>query len=257
MKKSVKVRLYAGQKLIPGSLWIPETAQAHYLLTVLRLNIGDKLKVFDGCSGEYLAEISEASKKNCVITILEKLRDMAYSPDLWLLFAPVKKDKTDFIIAGATELGVRKIMPVITQRTISERIKKERFEAQAIEAAEQCRRLDIPEISSSLPLENVLKNWPENRILYFMDESGHGECASMAFGRAHPLPAAAILVGPEGGFSEEELQRLRALPFAKGVSLGKRILRAETAVMAALSCWQAQSGDWNPNYSEHVEGEKL
>lgn len=257
MKKNIKVRLYAGQKLAAGSLWTPEAAQAHYLLTVLRLTTGDKIKVFDGCSGEYLAEISEANKKSCVITVHEKLRDMAYSPDLWLLFAPVKKDKTDFIIAGATELGVRKIMPVITQRTISERIKKERFEAQAIEAAEQCRRLDIPEISVSQALESILKNWPENRMLYFMDESGHGECVATAFNLACPLQAAAILVGPEGGFSEEELQQLRALPFAKGVSLGKRILRAETVVMAALSCWQAQSGDWNPNYSEHIEGEKL
>lgn len=244
MKKNVKVRLYAGQKLNTGSEWIPEAAQAHYLLTVLRLTTGDKIKVFDGQSGEYLAEISQANKKNCVIAVGEKLRGMESSPDLWLMFAPVKKDKTDFIIAGATELGVRKILPVITERTISERIKKERFEAQAIEASEQCRRLDIPEITQSQPLEEILKTWPQGRTLYFMDESGKGEDAATVFGAALPQSAAAILVGPEGGFSEDELQRLRSLPFAKGVSLGKRILRAETAVMAALSCWQAQCGDW-------------
>lgn len=245
MKKNIKFRLYAGQRLNFGSQWIPETAQTHYLLNVLRLNVGDEIKVFDGQSGEYLAKISEANKKNCVISIGEKLRNMESGPDLWLMFAPVKKDKTDFIIAGATELGVSKIMPVITRRTISERVKKERFEAQAVEAAEQCRRLDIPEIAQTQQLENILKNWPKNRVLYFMDESGQGENAAKAFGSASPLSAAAILVGPEGGFSEEELQQLRGLPFAKGVSLGKRILRAETAVMASLSCWQSLCGDWN------------
>ncbi len=244
MKKNIKIRLYAGQKLNSGDEWIPEATQTHYLLNVLRLSAGDKLKVFDGQSGEYLAEISQANKKNCAISIGEKLRDMETSPDLWLMFAPVKKDKTDFIIAGATELGASKIMPTITRYTISERIKKERFEAQAIEAAEQCRRLDIPEIAEAQPLENILKNWPQGRILYFMDESRQSEDAAKVFGSAAPLSAAAVLVGPEGGFSEEELQRLRTLPFAKGVSLGKRILRAETAVMAALSCWQAQCGDW-------------
>lgn len=244
MKKSVKVRLFTNQCLNAANEWSPNESQAHYLLNVLRLESGEEVKLFDGQSGEYLGIITQKAKKTCTFRIAEKLRDIEYSPDLWLLFAPVKKDKTDFIIAGATELGVCKIIPVITKHTISERIKKERFEAQVIEAAEQSRRLDIPQVGEAESLENIIKNWPQGRILYFMDETGNGGCITEVFGQASRLQPSAILVGPEGGFSEEELDQLRKLPFAKGVSMGKRILRAETAVQAALSCWQACCGDW-------------
>lgn len=245
MKKAPKIRLFAKNYLSVGMEWIPEESQAHYLLNVIRLTTGGELKVFDNHSGEYLGEIKQTSKKNCVVLIKEKLQEMEQSPDLWLLFAPVKKDKTDFIIAGATELGVSKILPTLTQRTMSERVKKERFEAQVIEAAEQSRRLDIPLVEEAQTLEQILKNWADNRILYFMDETGEGRSVAEVFGQAPRKGPAAILVGPEGGFSEEELQMLRHLPFAQSVSMGKRILRAETAVQAALSCWQAWCGDWN------------
>lgn len=248
MKKTPKIRLYANSPLSIGMEWVPDTGQIHYLLNVLRMENGDELKLFDNQSGEYIGVISQISKKSCVIHILDKTREMERSPDLWLLFAPIKKDKTDFIISGATELGVRKIIPVITKRTISERVKKERFEAQVIEASEQSRRLDVPEITEAYTLEKILKEWPQNRILYFMDESGQGGIIADIFGKADKQQSAAILVGPEGGFSDEELKTLRGLSFACGVSMGKRILRAETAVQAALSCWQALCGDWQKNH---------
>ncbi len=248
MKKNIKPRLFAKQLLQEGILWQPDDAQTHYLLNVLRLRLEDEIKVFDGQSGEYIGQICDIGKKSCSIKILQKIREMSHCPDVWLLFAPVKKDKTDFIIAGATELGVAKILPVMTERTIAERVKKERFEAQVIEAAEQCRRLDIPQILEPQPIKKLLQSWPQERILYFMDETGNGGDIQTVFQKATSA-GAAVLVGPEGGFSEAELQLLRSASFAKGVSMGKRILRAETAVLSALACWQAICGDW-------IEGER-
>ncbi len=243
MSKNIKIRLFSATPLSADIEWLPNDAQSHYLLNVLRLKIGDEIKVFDGQNGEYVGKIVSLSKKNCTVKILQKVRDMKYCPDLWLLFAPVKKDKTDFIIAGATELGVSKIIPTLTKRTITERIKTERYEAQVIEACEQCRRLDVPQISDPQSLEKILETWSQDRILYFMDETGNGGDIQTVFKNASTAKAA-ILVGPEGGFSNEELQLLRQKNFAKAVSLGERILRAETAVHAALSCWQAICGDW-------------
>ncbi len=243
MKKNIKPRLFINENLTLGGVYTLAPAQAHYLLNVLRLNLHDEVKVFDGKNGEFLAQISAAGKKETQITIREKIREMSFSPDVWLLFAPVKKDKTDLIIAGATELGVSKILPTITRRTICERVKTERFQAQVIEAAEQCRRLDVPEVRPAETLENVLKNWPKDRTLFFMDETGNGQNVLKTFA-ADKNSASALLVGPEGGFAEEELNLLRKLDFAKAVSLGKRILRAETAALAALACWQACRGDW-------------
>ena len=242
MRKTPKARLYYPQSLNNRSEVTLSDAPAHYLLNVLRMNCGDEVRLFDGSSGEYTARIEACGKKSCMLRILEKSADFRQSPDLWLLFAPVKKDKTDFIIAGATELGVRKIMPTITKRTISEKIKKEGYEAQVIEAAEQSRRTDIPQVEDAQSLEKILKNWDPARILYFMDETGNGGSICPAFAKGPQ--SAAILVGPEDGFEPGELEMLRGLPYARGVSMGRRILRAETAVMAALSCWQALCGDW-------------
>lgn len=244
MRKPPKVRLFSPATIQLGQEMALEDSGAHYLLNVLRMASGDSLKMFDGQTGEYICEIGQCSKKSCKIIVIEKTREFEQSPDLWLLFAPVKKDKTDFIIASATELGVRKIVPVITKRTISEKIKKERYVAQVVEASEQSRRVDIPEVYEPISLENLLANWDKQRILYFMDETGNGGEISSVFGQALKLCPSAILVGPEGGFEETELELLRKQTFAKGVSMGKRILRAETAVTAALSCWQAQCGDW-------------
>lgn len=237
-----QIRLYIPQRLTLHQKVVLEENQSHYLMHVMKLKKADTINCFDNQSGEYTCEVVEISKKQITVEVITQIKLYQQVPDIWLLFAPVKKDNTDFIIQKATELGVRKIIPVQTRYTISERIKKERFEAQAIEASEQCRRVDIPEIDDMIKFEDILQKWDKNRILYYMDETLNGVQVKKSFAEA-PAPCA-FLVGPEGGFSDKELQQLRQLPFAKGVCLGQRILRAETAVVAALACWQALSGDW-------------
>lgn len=237
-----KIRLYIPQNLSEGQSITLDDSQSHYLCNVMKIATGDLLYCFDNMNGEYECKVTEAHKKHCELKILRKSNDYYQVPDVWLLFAPVKKDNTDFIIQKATELGVRKIIPVITDYSISNKIKKERFEANAIEASEQCRRTDIPKIEDAIKLNDLLHKWDSSRTLYFMDETLNGENVASVFSKSN-IPCA-ILVGPEGGFSPEELSYLRKLPYAQAVSLGKRILRAETAVVAALSIWQALKGDW-------------
>ncbi len=241
MNTKIKTRLYINQNLETSDVIILEGEQLHYLNHVLRVCDGDKIAVFDGQNGEFEFEVLKAGKKSINLNKISKLRNFYLPPDLWLLFAPVKKDKTDFIIQKAGELGVRKVIPVITERTICERIKIERYQAQIIEACEQCHRVDIPEIEYPIQLNELVKKWGD-RNLFFMDESGNGENIYTAF--CGKLSSSAILVGPEGGFSPKEFELLRNLPFAKGVSMGQRILRAETAVTASIACWQAMCGDW-------------
>lgn len=197
--------------------------------------------MFDGSSGEYKAEITDLNKRAVTALLTEKVCEMQKSPDIWLLFAPLKKDKTDIVVQKATELGVRKIIPVQTAYTNAEKVRTERFELQAAEAAEQCRRLDIPDISAALSLDKALENWDNERTLFFLDERGLGKKVRETMLNS---PKAAVLVGPEGGFSLAEAEKLRKLPFVKSISLGSRILRAETVVIAALSCWQSINGDW-------------
>lgn len=246
---AARIRLYIETPLQSEQELELNESQGHYLLNVMKLAPGDLFNGFDGRSGEYEISILEAAKKRCRVKVGNLLKKFQSIPDIWLLFAPVKKDQTDFIIQKAVELGVRKIIPVITRHTISERVKKERFAAQSIEAAEQCRRVDIPEIEDAISLEKLLSRWDKSRRLYYMDETRNGQPVRKAFAEA--AAPAAILVGPEGGFSAEELNRLRHSDFAFGVTLGPRILRAETAVAAALSCWQALSGDW----ADYTEGD--
>lgn len=241
MSTKIKTRLYINQNLEISELIIPAEEQLHYLNNVLRVCNGDKIALFDGQNGEFEFEICKTGKKDITLKKIQKLCNFYLPPDLWLLFAPVKKDKTDFIIQKAGELGVRKVIPVITERTICERIKIERYQAQIIEACEQCHRVDIPEIEYPIHLIELMQQW-QNRKLFFMDESGNGENICTAF--SEKQSPSAILVGPEGGFSEKEFELLRNLPFAKGVSMGQRILRAETAVTASIACWQAICGDW-------------
>ncbi len=243
LKKTAKIRLFVEESsLCPEEQILLPEKQSHYLQNVMKHNIGSRILCFDGKSGEYECELVECGKKACRIKVLQKTKDFYACPDIWLLFAPVKKDQTDFIIQKATELGVGKIVPVITERTISDKVKKERFMLQAVEACEQCRRVDVPEIEEAVPLDKLLSGWNTERKLYFMDETGSGKNIREAFASA-AVPAA-VLVGPEGGFSEKELEKLRKQPYTEAVTMGKRILRAETAVAAALSCWQALSGDW-------------
>ena len=239
------LRLFVNQLIELNKRLTLDEKQTHYLANVMKAKTGDRVGVFDGKTGEYECKISEITRKSCSIEVVKKLKEFYQVPDVWLLFAPLKKDNTDFIIEKATELGARKIMPVITQRTISEKVKLERFVMQSIEASEQCGRLDLPEISDALKLEKVLKDWDKNRVLFFMDESRLGKNIIDVFEeKGLKGKSCAILVGPEGGFTEAEFAMLRKLDFVKPISLGKRILRAETAAITALSCFQATLGDF-------------
>ncbi len=243
MPKTSKIRLYIDAKDIKTGQIIETTKdQSHYLLSVMRLVDGEKILVFNGVSGEFEGQVCIKGKKDINLQITKKTKDFSASPDVWLIFPPLKKDCTDFVIEKATELGVSKIIPVITRYTIAEKVKTQRWEAQTIEAAEQSRRVDIPEISMPVTLSDLLSNWNPERRLFFMDETGNGQNFYQALQKAKaPI---ALLVGPEGGFSEQELKMLKSYNFTNGISLGPRILRAETAAVAALSCWQLIQGDW-------------
>ena len=232
-------RLFVREALGEGARVELDAGQVNYLGNVLRLSEGAELLVFDGSSGEWLARIAEAGKKRMVLAVERRTREAEAIPDVWLAFAPVKRNETDWLVEKATELGAARLIPVITQRTIVERVKLERLEAIAIEAAEQCGRTRLPEISEPLPLPHLLRHRDASRALYFADEEG-GEPAARAFA---PGPAV-ILTGPEGGFTDEERALIRAAPNAVPVSLGPRILRAETAALAALAAYMAVAGDW-------------
>lgn len=237
-------RLYISEELNLGKSITLNENQTHYLKNVVKYALNDILSCFDNKNGEFLCQISAINKKNIVLTVIKKTKDFTGSPDIWLLFAPLKKDKTDFVIEKATELGCRAILPVITKHTITANIKIERYIAQSIEAAEQCRRTDLPQVIPPASLEDTLKNWEKDRILYFMDETLESQ-NFLDLLTQNKSKKAAVLIGPEGGFSPEELTYLRKLPFAKGATLGPRILRAETAATAALACWQMIAGDWS------------
>lgn len=216
-----------------------DAGQANYLGNVMRLGEGAELLVFDGSSGEWLARIAEAGKKRMALDVERRVREPEAIPDVWLAFAPVKRNQTDWLVEKATELGVAKLIPVMTQRTIAERVKLERLEAIAVEAAEQCGRTRLPVIEEPLRLRKLLETRDAGRTLYFADEGG-GQAAASAF-KAGP---ALIMTGPEGGFTDEERSAIRAAPNAVPVSLGPRILRAETAALAALAAYMAVAGDW-------------
>ena len=234
-------RLYVETPLGNGASLTLDGAAANYLGNVLRLGAGAQLKLFDDATGEWLAEVVEAGTKRVTVTIVQHMRPREPVPDLWLLFAPVKRGPIDWIVEKATELGVARLLPVITQRTIVDRLNLDRLRANTIEAAEQCERTALPRLDPPEKLGAVLRAWPEDRSLYFADETGGEPFASAASAGGK----AAILIGPEGGFTEEERAAIRALPAATGVSLGPRILRAETAAVAAVSLWMAAAGDWS------------
>ncbi|MEM9784145.1 MAG: 16S rRNA (uracil(1498)-N(3))-methyltransferase [Pseudomonadota bacterium] len=231
--------------------------QAHYLLRVMRLQPGARVRAFTGTEGEWLAEIAEAAKREATLRLIERLRAPTLPPDLWLCFAPIKKARTDFIVEKAVELGCRRIRPVLTRNTNAERVRTDRLAAHAVEAAEQCGLVYVPEIAEPVTLDVLLDRWPDGRRLMICDERAAG------FGRTDPadLPAAAealrgagagdpgdagwaVICGPEGGFSDAEAARLAAMPGAVAVSLGPRVLRADTAAVAAIALWQSVLGDW-------------
>ena len=217
--------------------------QAHYLFAVMRLGQGDAFAVFNGKDGEWRAVVREAGKRGGILECTDVLRPLALPPDLWLLFAPVKKARTDFIVEKAVEMGVRRILPVQTEFTNSERIRRDRLQAHATEAAEQCGATFVPEVAELRPLRATLDAWPADRPLMWCDEALARTPAPIPEGPARP-DRGAIVIGPEGGFSATERARLGALPAAFPVRLGPRILRADTAAVAALTLWQLRFGDW-------------
>jgi 16S rRNA (uracil1498-N3)-methyltransferase len=231
-------RLYVRQALREGALVTLDAMQANYLGNVLRLGAGAELLLFDGETGEWLARIAEAAKKRMSLSIGRKTREPEIIPDLWLAFAPVKRAQTDWLVEKATELGAARLVPVMTQRTVAERVRLDRLESIAIEAAEQCGRTRVPQIIAPMPLRRLVEELDPARHFYFADENG-GEPLTSACEEG----PAVILVGPEGGFTEEERAFVRASG-ATAISLGPRILRAETAALAAIAGYMAIAGDW-------------
>ncbi|MGH6783852.1 MAG: 16S rRNA (uracil(1498)-N(3))-methyltransferase [Sphingomicrobium sp.] len=232
-------RLCVDPPLSPGVAVGLDAAQANYLSNVLRLKEGAEVLLFDGESGEWLARVVEAGKRRMILAVVEPTRAQEAVPDLALAFAPVKKGKIEFLVEKAVELGVARLEPVITRRTIVDKVNLERMRSHIVEAAEQCGRTALSAISEPVKLEAYLKALDPARTLYFADETG-GEPAATAF---QPGPAT-ILIGPEGGFTPEEAEAIRGLPNARAISLGPRILRAETAALAAVTAYMALAGDW-------------
>ena len=234
-------RLFIDMPLAPDAAPMIDGAAAHYLLNVMRLKIGAPILLFDNRSGEWLARIADVGKRSLTVRIDHQTRPIEQVPDLWLCFAPVKKARLDWIIEKATELGVARLLPVITERTIVERVKRERLEAQIVEACEQCGRTALPVLGEPIKLAQLLADWPADRALLFADEAGGLPLSAVDA----PAPAA-ILTGPEGGFTARERDLLLANPKVRRIALGPRILRAETAAIAALGLWMARQPRWQP-----------
>jgi 16S rRNA (uracil1498-N3)-methyltransferase len=232
-------RLFVDQPLGPGMVLPLDGPPANYLANVMRMKSGDPVRLFDNRTGEWAAELVDAGKRAVTLKLRERLREMEAVPDLWLLFAPIKKGRIDWLIEKATELGIARLQPVITHRTIVDRLNLDRLRAHAIEAAEQCDRTTLPELDEPVKLASLLGEWPADRALLFADETGGEPLA-----RVVPPGPAAILIGPEGGFTPQEREAIRAVAGAVGVSLGPRILRAETAAAAAIAAWMTIAGDW-------------
>jgi len=240
-------RLYVDAGLGPETRLALEPSQAHYLAHVMRLGPGDGVILFNGRDGEWFAVIEMVGKNGCPVRIERLLRRQEKESGPWLAFAPVKKSQTDFIVEKATELGASRLCPVFTQNTNSARINLDRMRANAVEASEQCQRLTVPDIDEPVTLERLMAGWPLGRRLLVLDETGAGQPIARALedlrgGNGGLSPDCGFLTGPEGGFDAAELDALRKLDFATGVGLGPRVLRAETAAIAALSCWQALLG---------------
>lgn len=244
MADRLDARLFVREALAAKAQLTLGRGQAHYLAHVLRLAPGAVIALFNGRDGEWQARIESVARSDAVVAVETRLREQRAEPDLWLLFAPVKRTPLDFLVQKATELGVSELVPAITRRTIVERVRRERMEANAIEAAEQCERLTVPRIRDAVPLDHVLDNWRGDRRILMCAETGAAEPIRDVLNRIRSKEPCAILTGPEGGFEKTELDALRKLPFVTAVGLGPRILRADTAALAALACWQSALGDW-------------
>lgn len=237
------IRLFVESPLQAGLVAVCTASQAHYLANVMRLRVGDAVLAFNGHDGEWLAEIAGLKRAEASLIAKERVREQTGGPDIHYLFAPLKKARLDFMVQKATEMGVGALRPVLTRRTVAERVKIERMRANAIEAAEQCGVLRVPEIVEPEKIETVLKSWPPERTLIFADESAP-LASPIAALKDVPAGPAALLIGPEGGFTEEERALLCGQPFVVPISLGPRIMRADTAAVAALAVMNAVLGDW-------------
>ena len=235
-------RLFVSDELAAGRIFAIEGQQAHYLSKVMRVRGGDAVILCDNVTGEWAARVEEVDKRRVLLTIVEKLHEREAVPDFWLCPALLKKDRFDLVLEKATELGVAEIRPVLMRRCVADKLNLERALTIATEAAEQCARTALPELREPAKLEALLRDWPDDRLLYFADELG-GEPAAEAF-TANSGPAA-MLIGPEGGFDYTERELLRSHPQVKAISLGPRILRGETATIAATALWMGIKGDWN------------
>ena len=233
-------RLFVETRLAPGTLRI-EGPSAHYLVGVMRTRPGDPVKLFDDKTGEWLAVASAVGKRDLLLDVTGKLREREAVPDLWLCAAPLKKGRIDWMAQKACELGVARLVPVVTRRAVVDNPKAGRLRAHMIEAAEQCGRTALPALADAVKLPALLRGWPAERALFFADEAGGAPAFEAMRARKGP---AAILIGPEGGFDDDERTAIRALPQAVGITLGPRILRADTAAAAAASLWMAAAGDW-------------
>lgn len=239
-----KIRLYVTDDLAAGSTAALDPKQAHYLKSVMRLGAGEGILIFNGRDGEWRARIEDLRKKGGALSVVAQTRVQETGPDLWLAFAPAKRGTPELVARAATELGVSALQPVTTRRTVVGRVNIERLRANAVEAAEQCGRLTVPAVLKPMALNALLADWPAGRRLMLCDESGVGRPVAEALSAEDRHAPWAVLVGPEGGFDPSELDALGKQPIVTRVGLGPRILRAETAAIAALACWQALVGDW-------------
>jgi 16S rRNA (uracil1498-N3)-methyltransferase len=236
-------RLFVDADLANGVEVMLGEAQAHYLLNVLRSPLGAEICLFNGRDGEWRGVLTESAKKKAKLRLTDCLAQQRADADLWLLFAPIKRTRIDLIVEKATELGVSLLQPVFTERTVMTRVGEDRLRLIAIEASEQCERLTVPDLRPAVTLSKILSEWPSDRTLFVMDETGGGRPIASVFAD-RPAGPAALMIGPEGGFTKSELDGLSRLAFSTRVGLGRRILRADTAVIAALACYQALCGEW-------------
>ncbi len=235
-------RLFVGDRLAVGVSVTVAGNQAHYLARVMRVAEGDAVILCDNVTGEWLASVATVGKREVALKLERQLREREKVPDLTLCAALLKKDRFDLVLEKATELGAARIQPVLTRRCVPDKLNLDRARAIVTEAAEQCARTALPALAEPVKLEALLRDWPQDRVLFFADENG-GEPASAEF--AANSGSAALLIGPEGGFDDSEREAIRALPSARAISLGPRILRGETAAIATMAVWMGVSGDWH------------
>ncbi len=240
------IRLYVKSRLDASTAIQLSRGQSHYLKNVMRLEVGDALKLFNGQDGEWQGSLVDLAKPSACVTVATQIRRQQDEPDLWLCFAPIKKMRIDYIAQKASEIGVSALQPVMTRFTNVTRVNENRLRANAVEAAEQCARLTVPVVRKTVKLDTLIGHWPLDRHILLIDETRTAipiieslqRCGDT---RGQPW---AVFVGPEGGFAPEELDLLHQLPNVMSVGLGARLLRADTAAVAALACWQAVLGDW-------------